>query len=98
MDFRLGHNIDVGSHQASCFAWTDERRRSCNDSLSARYVQGLEEEPSEVLDDPLHGAEIIQQLHKRNKKDDNGKLTYRGENRCHRLLDSFHQQSNDIPR
>jgi hypothetical protein len=45
-----------------------------------------------VPDDPLHDAKIIKQLHGCNEEDDNGKLTYSGENTRYRLLDSFHRQ------
>ena len=63
MDFGLGHDINIRSHQTSRFTLAEEWRRSCDDSLSTRYVHGLEEEPREVLNDPLHNAEIIKQLH-----------------------------------
>jgi hypothetical protein len=59
MDFRLDHDVNIRSHQASRFTRAKEWRRSCDDSLSTRYVHSLEEEPSEVLDDPLHNAEMI---------------------------------------
>jgi hypothetical protein len=38
-------------------------------------VHSLEEEPSEVLDDPLHNAEIIQHLHECNEENDSGELS-----------------------
>ena len=63
MDFGLGHDINIRPHQTSRFTLTNKRRGSCNYSLSTRYVHGLEEEPREVLDDPLHNAEIIKHLH-----------------------------------
>jgi hypothetical protein len=89
MDFRLGHDVNVRSYQASRFALTDERRRSRNYSLSARHVHSLEKEPSEVLDDPLHNAEIIQHLHKRNEENDSAKLSRSVREKCVRNVISY---------
>jgi hypothetical protein len=74
VDLRLGHDVNEGPHQTRRFTLTDEGRSSCDDGLSARHVHSLEEEPRKVLDDPLHDAEVIQHLHKRNEEDDSGEL------------------------
>ena len=74
MDLRLGHEINIRSHQAGRFTLTNERRRSRDDGLSTGHVQSLEEEPSEMLDDPLHNSEIIEHLHERDEEDDSGEL------------------------
>jgi hypothetical protein len=63
MDFRLGHDINIWSHQTSRFTLAEEWRRSCDDSLCTRYVHSLEEEPSEVPDGPLHHAKMVKHLH-----------------------------------
>ena len=74
MDFRFSHDINIRPHQASRFTLTNERRRRCDDSLGTRYVHSLEEEPSKVLDDPLHHAKIIKHLHECNEEYDSTKL------------------------
>ena len=74
MDFRLGHEVNIRFHQASRFTLAKERRRSCDDSLSTRYVHSLEEEPSEVLDDPLHDPEIIKHLYECYEENDSSEL------------------------
>jgi hypothetical protein len=75
MNFRLGHDVDVWFHQTSRFTLTDEWRRSSGDSFSTRYIHGLEEKPSRVLDDPLHNAEIIKQFHKGNEENESWELS-----------------------
>jgi len=87
MDFRLGHDADVWSHQTSRFTLTDEWRRSSGDSFSTRYIHSLEEEPSRVLDDPLHNAEIIKHFHKGNEENEGWELSRRAEEtHCYLLL------------
>ena len=63
MDFRLGHDINIRSHQANRFTHAKKWRRSCDDSLSTRYVHSLEEEPGEVPDGPLHNAKMTKHLY-----------------------------------
>ncbi len=74
VEFRLGHDINIWSHQASRFTLTKERRGSCDDSLGTRYVHSLKEEPSEVLDDPLHNAKIKSHMHECYGENDNREL------------------------
>lgn len=74
MDFRFGHDLNIGFHQTSRFTLTNERRRSCDDSLGTRDIQSFEEEPSKVLDNPLHNAEIKKHLHNCDEEDGGRKL------------------------
>src|SRR6266702_7829147 len=73
---RFGHNVNEGPYQTCRFTLTEEGRSSCDVSLGARHVHCLEEEPSKVLDDPLHDAEVIQHLHERNEEYDSRELQY----------------------
>jgi hypothetical protein len=74
VELRLGHDISEGSYQTRRFTYTNEGRSSCDNGFGARNVHSLEEEPREVLNDPLHDAEVIQHLHERNEEDDSGEL------------------------
>ena len=79
MNFRLGHDVYVRPHQTSRFTLADEWRRSSGDSFSTRYIHSLEEEPSRVLDDPLHDAEIIKHFHTGNEENESWELSQRAE-------------------
>ena len=70
MQLRLGHDVNVGLHQTRRFTLAEEGRRSCDDGFGTRHVHDPEKEPREVLDDPLHDAEVVQHLHERNEEDD----------------------------
>jgi hypothetical protein len=74
VDLRLGHDVDEGLHQTRSFTLTEERRSCCNDGFGSRHVHSLEKEPCNVLDDPLHYADVIQHLHECNEEDDSGEL------------------------
>ena len=63
MDFRLRHDMNTWSHQSKLGFTLTNKLRGCYASLSTRYAHGLEEEPCEVLDDPLHNADMIKNLH-----------------------------------
>ncbi len=74
MHLRLSHDVNEGPHQTRRFTLTKEGRSSCDDGLGARHVHSLEEQPSKVLDDQLHDAEVIKHLHECNEEDDSGEL------------------------
>ena len=58
MNFRLGHDIHVWADETGTFTLTDPRRCRRYDGLCTGDIHKLEEEPSEVLDYPLHDSEL----------------------------------------
>lgn len=58
MKLRLCHDIDVRPNKTGTLALSDPWRGSGHDSFSAGDIHELKEEPSEVLDDPLHYSKL----------------------------------------
>ena len=58
MKFRFGHEVDIGTDETSAFSLPAPWRRRSDNGLSTRDIHKLEEEPGEVLNDPLHDSEL----------------------------------------
>ena len=58
MEFGVSHDINIGANQARRFALADEGRSGSDNGFSTGDVHGLEEEPRELLNKPLHNAEL----------------------------------------
>lgn len=67
---RGGHKVDVGANKASRLALADERRGGSDDGLGTGHIHGLEEEPSEVLQEPLHDTQVVKHLDESDEEDD----------------------------
>lgn len=58
MNLRLRHEVNIGADQARALALSNPGGGSGDDGLSTGDVHGLEEEPRELADHPLHDAEL----------------------------------------
>lgn len=74
VQLRLGHHVDVRADQARGLALANPGGAGGDDGLGTGDVHRLEEEPGKVLDDPLHDAEVVHHLHKRDEEDNCAKL------------------------
>lgn len=62
MDLRVRHEVNVRTDETRALSLTNPWGRSGNDSLSSRNVHRLEEEPGELLDQPLHDTKLLKRL------------------------------------
>ena len=70
MDLRIGQVRNERSDQQSRLSLSDERRSSCDDGFSTRDLHGVEEDGSELLDEPLQDTPVVEKLDEGDEEDD----------------------------